>query len=167
MLADDNSRKRYSGILLIESVVYLGLFALLFLALIQFYFTIGSSNQRSTANLLLQRTRIFLAEHTEETIRDSLSFDILSSKLDDDSGILRFETTTGYKEYYLENGVLKITDGVDIFPLTPPNTLVTRFRGEVAEDSGSNMYYLEIYIDLQNQDLTTVTQDLNFFYITP
>lgn len=30
MLADDNSRKRYSGVLLIESVVYLGLFALLF-----------------------------------------------------------------------------------------------------------------------------------------
>lgn len=158
--------RKYKGITLIESTVYLGIFAMLFLAMMQFYFTIGTSNQRSSAQTTLQKNKIFLSEHTELTIRDSDGLDVANSIIETDSSSVRFHQGDSYVEYYVIDGVLYLDDGNVATRLTPPTVEVERFRADLTQDSDNTLYYLQLQIDLRDKNIDTIQQEIELFYIT-
>ncbi len=70
-----NKIKRLSGMTLIEVVLYLALFAMFFLVMVQFFFFLGDSNQLSGENLKIDRTMIYLSQHFEDTFKRGVSID--------------------------------------------------------------------------------------------
>lgn len=157
----------YKAITLMESTIYLGMFALLFVTMMQFFFTIGSANQRSSGTVNLQRFKIFLTQHLEDTIRNSDGFDETNSTTEQDISTLRFFYGAGYKEYYVSNGTLYITNGTNAYPVTSPSVNVSKFRADVIQDSGGKMYRMDLIFELQDRKVITVKTDHELFYIVP
>lgn len=61
--------KNLRGITLIEVVLYLALFGMFFLVMVQFFFFIGDSNQLSGESMKIDRTMIYLSQHFEDTFK--------------------------------------------------------------------------------------------------
>ncbi len=158
---------KYNGITMMESVIYLGMFAMLFLTLMQFYFNIGQANQRSSATLNIQRFEIFLTEHLEDTMRNSDSFDSANSTTDVDLSTVRVAYGAGYKEYYVNDGTLYITDGTNTYAITSPNIDVKKFRADVVQDADTTMYRIDFTIEMSDRNITTLSLEHELFYILP
>jgi hypothetical protein len=79
---------KYKGITIIESVVYLGVFAIIFVGMMQFFFMIGRSNQAVEDQVLIEKNILLITQHTNDSFVDGFSIDETSSTFDDDNGVL-------------------------------------------------------------------------------
>lgn len=159
-------KQKYKAITLLETSVYLALFALLFASMMQFYFTIGDANRGSEARLQNQRLTLFLSEHMDDTLENSDSFDPSNSSFDNDNSVLRFTFGSEYKEYYIQNGSLYLTDGTDTFLLTPPDTEVAIFHADVSRDEEQQLFAIDIDITIQDTDVPNSSEQIDLFYIS-
>ncbi len=166
-MAITKKSKKYNGITMMESIIYLGMFALLFLTLMQFYFSIGSSNQRASATLKIQRGEIFLSQHLEDTIRKSDSYNSTNSITGVDLSTLRFNYGVGYKEYYVDDGILYIDDGTNSYQISPPDIEIVVFRADVIQDSELSVYRIDLTIEMRDPDIPNLIMSKDLFYITP
>jgi len=122
------SKFNLKAVTLVESIVYLALFGAIFLVIIQFAVTIGSSNDKSIANNELQRSLIFINEHINDTFTESSSVDKDNSVFNSTEGRLRFNTTSGYMEYTIEQGDLIFdNNGVQTNTISNPEYNITNF----------------------------------------
>ena len=159
-----NRLKKYRGITLIESVLYLGLFAITFTTIMQFYFSTGNSNIRSAENFRIQRTRIYLVEHLDTTFEEAVSVDVANSTFDDDDGVVRLNVGAGYVQYQINSdGQIEVTDGTNTDPLTPPSLNVSKFRIDRSTSGTSSLDFLEFSIDVEADNIagldTTISVD--------
>lgn len=74
---------------LIEVVLYLALFGMFFLVMVQFFFFLGDSNQLSGENMKIDRTMIYLSQHFEDTFKRGIAIS------EGEDGTVFGETTSG------------------------------------------------------------------------
>lgn len=163
----NRKNRKYSGITMMESVIYLGMFALLFLTLMQFYFSIGNSNQRASATLKIQRSEIFLSQHIEDIIRKSDSYNSINSITGVDLSTIRFNYGAGYKEYYVDEGILYLDDGTNIYQISPSDLEIAKFRADVIQDSELSIYRIDLTIEIRDPDIPTHVKTKDLFFIKP
>lgn len=79
--------KNAKGMTLVEVVLYLALFGMFFMVMVQFFFFLGDNNQLSGESLKIDRSIIFMSQHLENTFQRGISIEE-SSVLGDDFGQL-------------------------------------------------------------------------------
>jgi len=87
--------KNTKGMTLIEVVLYLGLFGMFFLVMVQFFFFVGDSNQLSGESLKIDRSIIFLSQHFEDSFKKGISIDEEGTVFGSDSGQLILSVSEG------------------------------------------------------------------------
>lgn len=138
--------RKFNAVTLLESIIYLALFGAIFLVIIQFAFSIGDTNKTSDLSNEIHRASIFLQEHLFESFKTALAIDTAMSQFEDDKGVLRLTTPTGFIEYTTSNGILSVNRDNVVSPITNANLNVERFNITRINDSEGNAVAAEIEI---------------------
>jgi type II secretory pathway pseudopilin PulG len=137
--------KHFRAITLIETILYLALFGLIFTSIFQFVFNIQDGNQQALTLEILEKNRIFLSQHFKDSFTNSLQIDTNQSTFNDDNGVIRLNNGPEYKIYALDNGRLQYSESGTVNYVTPSDTNILSF-------------YLT---PLQHVDGTVVAVDIN------
>ncbi|MEI7578474.1 MAG: hypothetical protein WCJ58_00365 [bacterium] len=121
-------KKKLKAITLVETIIYLALFAIIFTAIIQFVLSIQESNLKVNTDNTLAKQKIFITEHLEDSFRNTSGIDTAQSAFDSDQGRIYLTTSTIFKTYYLENNRLIFSANGQINPITPDTMNVTKFH---------------------------------------
>lgn len=89
------TRKNFKGITLIEVVIYLALFGMFFLVMVQFFFFLGDSNQLSGESMKVDRAIIFLSQHFEDSFQNSEQIVTANTSFDVNIGQLAISESGG------------------------------------------------------------------------
>lgn len=138
---------KYRGVTLLETLIYIGLFGVVFITLIQFMISIGDNNQDVAERTDAARYKLFLYEHIEESIDWTVSINEVNSIFDVPNGILYLDNGADYIEYELSNGQLIVerSGGIPI-AITPANISVTSFTIDELYGIDSQLIGVEVEV---------------------
>lgn len=133
----EQNKKTYEGLTLVETILYLALFAIIFFTVMQFVLAIGENNRRAMARSRVETSQIFVLEHLQESFAVAESVNDVGSLFDDDSGVLLLNLPSGSRQYSLNNGRIMYESGGVSVPLTAPDVVVSRFYLEEVLNAAS------------------------------
>lgn len=139
--------KTIKGATLIETILYLALFGIIFLTVIEFAFVLGRSNDKAQAENEMHRNTIFLNEHLVENFGQAEAINGNISVFDDSNGVLRLAMEIGYKQYQIADSRLIVTDGTTQTYLTSPAIKVTGFTVRAIMNGLNEYVGISITID--------------------
>jgi len=119
--------KKLKAITLVESTIYLALFGIMFIAIMQFVITMRDNNRVAIEKVDLERVVIFLTNHISDTTKNATSIDETNSIFAQNDGKLIIIKDENTYEYKLENGSLIYTDNSTPIMILDPDYKVTRF----------------------------------------
>ncbi len=114
---------------LVEVIVYLGLFAILFTSIISFTINVSSINQESLQRLEVSQQIMFVSEHIGDSVLQSLGINTAETIFSTQPGLLYLDTPSGYITYRvdtLDNRLVVNRDGTQNF-LTSERYSITDF----------------------------------------
>lgn len=143
--------QKYKGITLIEVLVYLGLFALIFIGVVQFLIAVADNNTYSQNRIEVSRYKLYLFEHIEEGVEWASEIDGVNSTFSSDNGVLALKDTTivpdGLLTYSLNSGRIEVNrDGV-VTPISPANMTVTKLRFEELQNNQGDIVGITATMD--------------------
>lgn len=104
-----------SAFTLLELVVYMGVFSIVFIVVVQFGFNVAEANKSASSTLEIERTTTLISQHFTETFETYDEIDQLLSDVDNAERV-RFVNNTSYIEYRIENSRFLVErDGVENF----------------------------------------------------
>jgi hypothetical protein len=119
--------KVVKGLTLVETMIYLALFALIFFVVMNFVMAVAENNRIATARGRIETSLIFLLEHLQENFDVVDSINGTGSVFENDAGVLQLTLSSTTMQYSLSNGrVMYDYSGVSV-PLTPPDVQVNKF----------------------------------------
>jgi len=119
--------RKLKAITIVETLIYLVLFGVIFIAIIEFFITMRDNNKSAIEKVNLEKVTIFLTNHLSDSFKNSLSIDELNSDFEINSGNIRVIKTGKYIEYSLVNDVLTFSDNGTNKVILDPDYKVTRF----------------------------------------
>ncbi len=120
------------GVTLTETLIYIVLFGIIFLAIMQFLFTMNEGNRVATYRNEIDRSVIFLNEHLNDSFESAASIDDINSIFDSDNSKLYLYTGSGTTSinYRLENGNIILNKNAQDYLISSPRVEVTQFKLE-------------------------------------
>ena len=126
----------YKGISLIETVVYLALFAVVFTVIVSFFITVSNANKGAKDKQQLEYVSLFVIKHLEQNLQSETI-----SSVTTDSIVF---TGNGVSNNYVFSDRIQFNNGIQIIPVTPlfvsiSNTILTSVK-----DKNNNIVGVEI-----------------------
>lgn len=130
---------------MIETVIYLLLFALVFFAVTSFAFNIDDNIRAAKVRNDIDRTIIFVSEHMTESAKLAESIPIIEADR------IRFNTADGYVEYRIENSRLIYDyDGLDISFITDRAITINGFIAEEILTQGDERTGVRLTLEISS-----------------
>lgn len=161
----NNKMKRYKAITLLETIIYLALFAVIFVAIIQFYFMMARNNRVAQERVEMHKIILFVNQHFSESFEEASSIDLDNSVFHNDNGVLRILTDGEYLEYSLSSSRIIVDNNGDINYLTPESFGVLSFRFEEILDSEDNNVGIRVVILFQSKNYENITQEISTSFV--
>ena len=159
-----NTRKILCGATLVEVLVYLALFAMIFVVFIRLFWYVSENNRRATYRGELDRSAMFVFEHLDTIVADASSIDENLSVFNADEGALVLQVDAASVSYSLASGVLYYqTDGVAI-PITSGKYDVDSFFLERVLNSDSKLIGTRLTLLISPVDLPDMSFTLTTAY---
>jgi|GEM_PF-5340724 len=155
---------KQKGMTLIEILIYLGLFAIIFSAAIEFSFVIGRQLQRHSQIQQVNGTVIFINNQINDTFLYSKQINTGNSTFDNVIGAVEVQSYSNeISRYYVNNGTLFVNQDGVVSPLTDQNLEVKEFTVTQILDKSSEIVGVRTTFKLQfyNSDVFQ-TIDTNF-----
>ncbi len=153
-------RNRLKGVTLIETMIYIALFSIILLIIINFMFSAQESTMRNNRRAELQKTIEFLTQHVTDTFDRTNSVNTENCVFLDNQGVLNI-TTDMVNEYKLEDGRILFNN----IPITPKGILVGSFRLEPVNDSFDKTIGVRFSIQLSSREDSPVAQEINLLTV--
>lgn len=139
--------KNLAGITLIEVLLYLAIFGLVFMTIIQFFFFLEDSNRLAAETIKIDRNVIFLSQHFEDSFKNN-------SRV-----IVNPPHTGSSTATYFDNELVTTDDADGIIVLDPSTDIIDEFNNTTTNDV--------IYrIDSVDNDRITFEKDSTIVEIT-
>lgn len=145
-----NSVKEEQGVTLIETVVYLALFGLIFLSTMNFVLTVSENNRKAESRMYTQRGILFVQEHMTETVRSAWIINEENSVFDSDNGVLALNTVDGVTSYQIVSGRLHYNCNGRSVPVTNVRVVVSRLYFERILDPSDNVVGVRVTMDVES-----------------
>jgi len=138
--------KTYKGVTLLETLLYIVLFGLVFVSIVEFFLYISLQNRNARISMQLERAVIFVSEHIEDEIQKS-TVNPTNSIFDNDSGVLALQPIDSGEPviYSSEDSKLIITRGSDSSSLLIPYMELRKFRIERVLGTEGEILGLKLY----------------------
>lgn len=129
-----------SGFTLIESLVYLAIFSLVFATIVQFSITTQENNRVALYRKELGDLIMIVNSNIEESFSSSTSINTSNSTFNNNNGSLALISANGQNiSYYLQNGRLKVNRDSQINDLTSADFNCTKFNPQPISSSTINI----------------------------
>ena len=119
--------KKLKGITIAETLIYLALFGIIFIAIVEFFITMRENNIVTLEKINLEKVTIYLTNHISDAFKNSLGIDENNSVFAVDAGKIRILKTGKYVEYSLQDNNLVYSDNGTNLTILDPNYKITRF----------------------------------------
>jgi hypothetical protein len=159
--------KKLKAITLVETLVYLALFGIFFITVMQFLFFLQEFESNAESRLLLNQNSIFLSEHLKETLKDTKSVDLANSQLDQDLGKLRIiKNDNTYVEYSINSNRIEYTKELSSpVPLSKSIIGINKLRFQaITDQSGSKIIAVRVVSDLYITNKPGVSRVIETLY---
>ena len=140
------------GLTLVEIVLYLALFAIIFFTVMQFVLAVSENNRVAMARSKVERTHIFVLEHLQESFSEAESVNDVGSLFEDDSGVMVLNLESGSLRYSLVNDRIMFERGGVSVPLTAPDVVVSRFYLEEVLNAASSTVGVRITMEITTEE---------------
>lgn len=158
-------RNRFKAMTLVELVVYLALFGLIFLSIMQFVLASNQNNDTARGRNLIEKNSVFLLRHLEQSFASIQSLDEINSVFDIDQGKLVLNTSDGIKQYQISDTQLEYSfDGTD-FNLIQPGFEITSFRIEKILNNDDQLVGVIISITMNSINLLNVNKSISTSFL--
>lgn len=146
-------KNRLKGITLVETMLYIGLFSVIILLVLNFMLTTQESTLANNKRNQIYKVSEFIVQHINYSFNHAISIE----KEPLQSNILQLQFTDGNKQYYVSDSTLYY----DSIPLTPPDILVSQLTLEPLYDKDSNPIAVRINIDIQSKSDIKYSDTIN------
>jgi competence protein ComGF len=149
---------------LIETILYLALFNVIFVAVIGFTIALTQNNRMSEYRNAIDKDAILVSEHLQDTMSSANTIDSINSVYTQDNGKIRVNIVSGYREYYLDNGTLKVTNGTQSYDLTSSLVSASRLYIETVVSNAGTQTGAKITIEFVAKKYPSVTKQISSYY---
>jgi len=159
--------KKYSAITLVETLVYIGVFGIIFVVIIQFLIMMSDNNRLTQQRLETSRSKLFLYEHLEKSFLDADTLSVQDTTFDNDSGVLTITDQSIAEELHYEivNGSLIFARGSDSsIILTSTNIIVTKFYLEDILDVDLNVIGVDVLLEFSYRNSPNISESIHHLY---
>lgn len=158
-----NKNKKLPGLTLIEVLMYLFIFGVIFGSVIFFFFDINDITRESQENVNLDRYNTFVSLHLKESIKYADSINGATSVFDNDNGRLVLNTSSGQITYELDQAALEVTRTTTT-NLTPPGIEVDSFNLVRILDDEDMLRGLKLNFTLSTDNVDNLTKSYEHTY---
>lgn len=156
------SQSLKSGFTLIETLMYVGIFAVFFITVVQFSLNIQDNNLIATYRKVVATNSVYVANHLQDSFKNSTSVNTTTSVFDVTNGRLRIENGSNFYDYSLSNSILFVNINGTSYQLLYDDVQVTGFLVEKVVDSTSQIIGVRLSITYASAkkfsvNLSTVT----------
>jgi hypothetical protein len=144
--------KKLKAITLTETVVYISIFSIFMLTLMQFFLSIQVSQDKVYKELELEMNRIFVTNYLEETVQYNFAIDTENSAFDETSSVGVFQNGQESLTYKIISGTLVIESSNGITGLTNNKAIVQTFSLEPILDRNNSISALRMHFKLIHRD---------------
>lgn len=150
-------KNRLYGMTLVETLIYIGLFAIIIVMVVNFMITTLQSSTRISRNGLLDQNMSFLANHMEDTFDRALEINSTGSIFENNNSVLNIQLPSGPQSYLLNEGTLFYNGA----RLTPPSVRISRFFVSPVYDGAMNILAVRVQIQSENSSDSSIHDELN------
>ncbi len=155
----------HKGMTLIETLIYVALFGLIFSSMIGYFMMISESNANSRLKLDVHKNMIFISEHINNSFDTFESIDLTNTTLDNDLGKIRLVKGASTIDYIIEGDRLKVVrDGVGTYVLAN-KFKAESFRVERVNSSTNAVVGARIKFTFSSLKKNTVKDTLESMYL--
>lgn len=156
------SNNKLKGVTLIETMLYIGLFSIILLMVLNFMLSTQEATLKNNRRGTVYKTSEFLTQHLTSSFENALSISNINSVFGNTNGLLELTFSDGSKQYSLSNSTLFFGS----VRLTPPDISVTQFLLEPIYNGDPNIpIAVRITIDTVSKSDPTITDTLNLLSI--
>jgi competence protein ComGC len=149
---------------LVETLLYLALFNVVFLSVIGFTIAITQNNRVAEYRNAVDKNTIFVTQHLQDAFSHANAVDAANSVYDTDNGRIRLIQATGYKEYFIENNTLKVTNGLSTYDLSDALASVSKLRVETVLSPTGSQTGARITLRFVSKKYDTVSKEVSTYY---
>lgn len=153
-------KNRLKGITLIESLVYIGLFSIIIIMILNFMLSAQESTLKNIRKSNLHHSSTLVVQHFENSFDTVLSINDSSSVFDDDNGKLELLFEIGAKQYTLVNSRLYF----DTVAITPPSISVTKFHLTPVYQGKTEIQGIILSVDLVSNKDNSLSERINMLF---
>lgn len=154
-------RNRLKGITLVETMLYIGLFSIIILIIINFMLSAQEASRRNDVNSDLSRASELISQHLSYSFDRAVSVNELNSIFDTSQGVIELNFSNKIKQYALVDSRLYF-DGI---PISPSTILVSQFLLQPIYKSENTIIGIRIAIELQSKKDLTFSKTVNLLEI--
>lgn len=157
--------RKLKAITLVEATIYLALFGIMFIAIMQFVITMRDNNRLAIEKVDLERVVIFLTNHISDTTKNATSIDETNSIFAQNDGKLRIVKNEISYEYKLQNGSFTYTDNSTPIMILDPDYKVTRFYLEKIYNNQNTLLGTRLELTVESIKTTKNSKAIRTSYI--
>lgn len=150
-------RNRLKGLTLIETMLYIGLFSIIILMVLNFMLSTQESTQKNNRRGRVYKSAEFIVQHINYSFNKALIVNEENSVFGTDIGILELQFADASKRYTVSNATLYFDDT----PITPSNISVTQFSLTPMYNGVTTPIAVKIDIRLVSEEDISITDTIN------
>lgn len=155
---------RVKAFTLVETILYLALFNVIFFAVITWAIALTQNNRSAEYKNAVEKNAIFISEHLNDTFKKGLSVDSVNSTFDVATGRVRVTSATGYLQYSRNGNILTVTNGINTFDLSDRFVHVTNFTVSPVIVSPNTIVGANITITITAEKFPNLTKTIQSYY---
>lgn len=150
-------KNRLKGVTLIETMLYIGLFSVIIIIVLNFMLSTQEATLRNSRKNDVHQSYEFITQHINYSFNKALSIVEGGSSFGNNQGILQLQFSDGNMQYYVTDNTL-FFDGI---PITPESITVNSFSLEQVFDRDNIMIGVRFSIQLTSKGDSSITDTLN------
>lgn len=157
--------KKLKAITIFEVLVYLALFGIIFVAIVQFVIAVKDSNSMAEYRSELEKVNIYTMNHLNSSFSTANDISDADSVFSLDEGKIRLILTSKYVEYYLDEGVLYYNDNGTIHNISNPDYIYSKLNLERIENNDAELKGIRCNLVISSIKDPTVSKDVTTSFI--
>lgn len=140
----------FNGITLVESILYLALFAMIFVVIIQFSLSVSEGNRIAKDAANFELSTVSLSRHMQNTMKYVESIDDVNTVFENDNGHLYLLENGNTYEYFLQNQQLYYSDNGVVSKISTNENNVSKLNIEKVQLSDGTVAGVRVTIRVES-----------------
>ena len=154
-------KNRLKGVTLIETMLYIGLFSIIMVIILNFMLSTQEATNRNNEKTNLNRTSVFLSQHISDSFSKTISINQDTSVFDSDQGVLTLNFSSEGKQYTFIDSRIYFNN----IPITPTSLSITQFKLEPVFKDLTALIGVKITISAYSEKVPELSETINILEI--